>query len=83
MNHSCEPNCRQLIVSYNNADPKIYDLAFFAIRDIPPNTELTFDYAGIETMGDSAEVVPEEGSPRCRCGARNCRKYLWVRRVEE
>lgn len=44
MNHSCNPNCKMFAVSHNHADTRIYDLAFFALRDIPPNTELTFDY---------------------------------------
>ncbi|KAI9881044.1 MAG: hypothetical protein M1830_008926 [Pleopsidium flavum] len=77
MNHSCEPNCRQFTVSYNNGDPKVYDLAFFAIHDIPANTELTFDYLGIEVTEDTKNRKPEKGTPRCLCGAENCRKYLW------
>lgn len=44
MNHSCNPNCKMFSVSSNHADTRIYDLAFFALRDLEPNTELTFDY---------------------------------------
>ena len=80
MNHSCEPNCRQFTVSYNNGDPKVYDLAFFAKHDIPANTELTFDYKDKEEEeeGEGAEGrKPTEGASLCLCGAKKCRKYLW------
>ncbi|KAJ9322462.1 hypothetical protein DTO027B5_50 [Paecilomyces variotii] len=44
MNHSCNPNCKMFPVSRHHGDERLYDLAFFALRDIPPMTELTFDY---------------------------------------
>lgn len=44
INHSCDPNVRQFTVQYNKFDEKIYELAFFALHDIPAMTELTFDY---------------------------------------
>ena len=44
MNHSCEPNCRLFTVSYNHADTNLYELAFFALREIKTGEELTFDY---------------------------------------
>ncbi|EKG19360.1 hypothetical protein MPH_03223 [Macrophomina phaseolina MS6] len=84
MNHSCEPNCRQYVVSYNRHDPKVYEIAFFAIRDIAPNEELTFDYLDKDEEEDPAEVKPdarnEDGVKpvKCLCGARKCRKYLWL-----
>ncbi len=91
MNHSCEPNCRQFTVSYNHSDNMVYDLAFFAIREIPAGTELTFDYLdkdaeddeddedddevkATDRKGDKGEVKPTE----CLCGAKNCRKWLWM-----
>lgn len=69
MNHSCEPNCRQFAVAYNNGDPKVYDLAFFAIHDIPAYTELTFDYldAEDEEAGDDKDDDDDDdddGGPR-------------------
>ncbi|KAF2002936.1 SET domain-containing protein [Amniculicola lignicola CBS 123094] len=82
MNHSCDPNCRQYTVSYNKNDPRIYDLAFFACRDIEAGEELTFDYLDKEeedeeknneaTEDPSADAVP------CLCGSDNCRKWLWT-----
>lgn len=82
MNHSCDPNCGQYVVSFNKYDRKIYELAIFATEDIPANEELTFDYldADADTMdpfeGKTAEQW-DQATP-CRCGTPNCRKWLWV-----
>ncbi|KAL4755041.1 hypothetical protein BDW72DRAFT_200396 [Aspergillus terricola var. indicus] len=51
INHSCNPNCRMFAVSRTHGDDYLYDLAFFALRDIKPGTELTFDYnPGMERL---------------------------------
>lgn len=74
INHSCEPNCRQFSVFFNKGNPYIYEIAFFATRDIPKGTELTFDYF------DEDSHEPNEFDPelmRCLCGAKNCRGTLW------
>ncbi|KAL5415397.1 hypothetical protein PMIN06_000330 [Paraphaeosphaeria minitans] len=76
MNHSCAPNCRQYTVSYNKHDNRIYDLAFFAIRDITAGEELTFDYLDKEEAPEGEEEAPEGAVP-CLCGAEKCRKWLW------
>lgn len=41
-------------VSRNHGDNRLYDLAFFSLRDIEPMTELTFDYnpASVESIED-------------------------------
>lgn len=81
MNHSCQPNCRQFTVSWNHADAYVYDIALFAIHDIPANTELTFDYLDNEEVAPADDkAVDEEGKEkvRCLCGARNCKKWLWM-----
>ncbi|KAK0933845.1 hypothetical protein LTR29_014586 [Friedmanniomyces endolithicus] len=86
INHSCEPNCQQYTVSYNKHDLRIYDLAFFAVEDIPPRTELTFDYmdqdeAELEDVMRKREAKAADPAyrdkQRCNCGARKCRWYLW------
>lgn len=76
MNHSCDPNCRMYVVSYNKNDPRVYDLAFFAHRDIPAGEELTFHYLD----SDDVEAVeePGEGTVPCLCGTAKCRKWLWT-----
>ncbi|KAJ4296484.1 hypothetical protein N0V90_006529 [Kalmusia sp. IMI 367209] len=79
MNHSCNPNCRQYTVSYNKHDMRVYDIAFFAVRDIPAGEELTFDYLDKEE-GDDEENHPKnqpENAVPCLCGASKCRKWLW------
>ena len=87
INHCCEPNCRQYTVSYNKHDLRIYDLAFFAIENIPAGTELTFDYMDKDEEEEEDVVRKREEAARdpenldkkpCNCGARKCRGYLWV-----
>lgn len=78
MNHSCEPNCRQYTVSYNKHDFRIYDIAFFACRDIPAGEELTFDYLDKEEDDeDEIQEVSPDAIP-CLCGTRKCRRWLWT-----
>ncbi|KAI9036419.1 histone-lysine N-methyltransferase Clr4 [Aspergillus affinis] len=75
MNHSCNPNCRLLPATRNNADQRLYDLAFFSLKEIPPMTELTFDY---NPDAESVDVVSEDSQAKlCLCGEPNCRKQLW------
>ncbi|KAF2637110.1 SET domain-containing protein [Massarina eburnea CBS 473.64] len=76
MNHCCEPNCRQYTVSYNKHDPRVYDIAFFACRDIPAGEELTFDYLDKEE-GEEIDDPGQDAIP-CLCGAAKCRKWLWT-----
>ncbi|KAG9518178.1 SET domain-containing protein, partial [Aureobasidium melanogenum] len=82
INHSCDPNCRLFTVSYNRFDRRIYDLAFFALENIPAGTELTFDYMDPEEgeAGQAANEDMEEGGVAvdCLCGASNCRGKLWM-----
>jgi len=87
INHSCEPNCRQFTVSYNKHDLRVYDLAFFALEDIPAGRELTFDYVDPNEEEEDEIVRKREEAAndpnnidkiRCNCGAARCRGYLWV-----
>jgi len=87
INHSCEPNCRQFTVSYNKHDLRVYDLAFFALEDIPAGRELTFDYVDPNEEEEDEIVRKREEAAndpsnidkiRCNCGATKCRGYLWV-----
>ncbi|PYI12511.1 histone-lysine n-methyltransferase, suv9 [Aspergillus sclerotiicarbonarius CBS 121057] len=73
MNHSCNPNCRMFPVSRNHADEYLYDLAFFALKDVPPMTELTFDY----NPGWEAVKKVDPNAVQCLCGESNCRGQLW------
>ncbi|KAL2006134.1 hypothetical protein VTN00DRAFT_9788 [Thermoascus crustaceus] len=72
MNHSCNPNCKMFPVSRHHGDERLYDLAFFSLREIPPMTELTFDY----NPGWEPRKI-EPNAVKCLCGERNCRGQLW------
>eukprot|EP01052_Picozoa_sp_SAG31_P031014 SAG31_NODE_3240_length_4506_cov_2.792830_2_plen_133_part_00 len=43
LNHCCEPNLAIQNVLIGHSDLRLPRIAFFAARDIPPKTELTFD----------------------------------------
>lgn len=75
INHSCDPNCAVYTVQFDKNNNFIYSLAFFATEDIPKDTELTFDY--VNSNGNQEEDEIDEDSIPCRCGAKNCRKWLW------
>ena len=60
MNHSCEPNCRLFTVSFNHADSHLYELAFFAVRDIAKGEELTFDYLDQDVVDNADDAGEEE-----------------------
>jgi histone-lysine N-methyltransferase SUV39H len=79
INHSCDPNMRIFARVGDHADMHIHDLALFAIRDIPPDTELTFDYQNGQEGLDHDAQDPELKShmTRCLCGTKKCRGYLW------
>jgi histone-lysine N-methyltransferase SUV39H len=75
MNHSCNPNCKMFSVSQHHADQKIFNMAFFALCDIAPLTELTFDYYPNWKNNGPKEIDPD--AVKCLCGERNCRGQLW------
>ncbi|KAF2171388.1 hypothetical protein M409DRAFT_50834 [Zasmidium cellare ATCC 36951] len=86
INHSCEPNCKQYVVSFNKNDFKLYNLAFFAYENIRAGTELTFDYFDLDEVEEDeairrreeAEKDPEnKDKVRCNCGTVKCRGFLW------
>jgi [histone H3]-lysine9 N-trimethyltransferase SUV39H len=76
INHSCSPNLRQFSVCYHHRDLKVFNVCFFAVKDLAPDTELTFDYRDDQ---ETEEQDEEEGTAEfeCRCGARKCRGKLW------
>ncbi|KAF2722771.1 SET domain-containing protein [Polychaeton citri CBS 116435] len=87
MNHSCEPNCRQYTVSLNKNDIWVYNVAFFAYRDIAMGEELTFDYLDqdeqeedeVLRMRQEEALDPNNNEKKsCNCGASKCRGYLWT-----
>lgn len=76
INHSCEPNCRLFTVSYNHADKNLYELAFFAIHDIPTGTELTFNYLDQEmSEPDLSDETTRPGHFTVEQAAKHEREY--------
>ncbi|KAJ1779671.1 hypothetical protein LPJ77_001183 [Coemansia sp. RSA 2523] len=75
-NHSCDPNMVIRDVYIGHMDPRLHELAFFAVRDIEPNVELTFDYDP-SRVGTNAPSAAETSTFTCFCKAPNCRKYIF------
>ena len=69
INHSCEPNC---ITQKWNVLGEI-SVGIFALRDIHPGEELTFDYQF---------DVYKTPLCKCLCGTRNCKGYLGLMQPE-
>ncbi|OGH13629.1 MAG: hypothetical protein A3H50_03110 [Candidatus Levybacteria bacterium RIFCSPLOWO2_02_FULL_37_10] len=61
INHSCNPNAGMRGQS-----------ELFAIRDINPNEEITYDYS--TTVG--THIPSEIWHMKCNCGEKNCRKVI-------
>lgn len=64
VNHSCSPNCEIQKWSVNG----LFRMALFAMRDIEPGEELTYDY-------NFSLFNPAEGQP-CRCDSAQCRGVI-------
>ncbi|KAF8723505.1 hypothetical protein HU200_021452 [Digitaria exilis] len=73
MNHSCSPNVFWQPVLYNHGDEGYPHIAFFAIKHIPPMTELTYDYGqsqGNKLLGSNSGC---RKAKNCLCWSRKCR----------
>lgn len=65
INHSCEPNCITEIWNVKNH----LRIGAFATTDLPPDTELSFDY-----RWERSNKPPT----KCHCGTATCRGFLEV-----
>lgn len=79
INHSCEPNAGVWTVWINCLDPDLPTIAFFALSDIAPGEEITFDYLNQHNkddgkLNDGTELME---AMSCKCGSENCRKFLF------
>lgn len=67
VNHSCSPNChkQRVFADHHTRLPRV---ALFALRDIAPLEEISYDYGYLDVPG---KTLP------CHCGARNCKMKLY------
>ncbi|KAI5638335.1 SET domain-containing protein [Phthorimaea operculella] len=70
MNHCCEPNCETQKWTVLG-DVRV---GLFALRDIPANTEVTFNY-NLECTGIEKK--------QCMCGAKRCAGYIGAKPKQE
>lgn len=70
-NHSCSPNLFWQSILYDHHDTQFPHIMFFAVENIPPLTELTYDYCG---HGENKGAGKSKG---CLCGASDCRGKFW------
>lgn len=77
INHSCNPNSMVIPVRIDSIIPR---LAVFALFNIEPGEEITYDYGGSQcNVSDnlvSSDCNLENKKTLCLCGSNNCRKYL-------
>lgn len=64
VNHSCQPNCEMQKWSVNG----LLRMCLFALIDIPPGEELTYDYNFSLFNPDESQV--------CKCKSKNCRGVI-------
>jgi len=69
INHSCDPNAT-IELWIVNRFPR---MGFFAIKDIQPGEEITFDY-----MFQRAD----KNAQKCLCGSANCRGYIRAKNIQ-
>ncbi|KAJ3703088.1 hypothetical protein LUZ61_006793 [Rhynchospora tenuis] len=74
MNHSCNPNVFWQPVLFDHGDADHPHIMFFAMKHIPPMTELTFDYGNISADGYCG--VGASKPKRCLCGSANCQGFF-------
>lgn len=66
MNHSCSPNVFWQPVLYDHGDEGYPHIMFFAMKHIPPMTELTYDYGTSDGAGCRRTRKCLCKSPKCR-----------------
>ncbi|OQV00057.1 SET domain-containing protein [Cladophialophora immunda] len=74
VNHSCNPNTLCVTVQTHRKDKRVYDLAFFATKDIKAGEEICVSY---KNDGSSDVEQISEDLVKCQCGEDNCRGILW------
>ncbi|KAJ7548913.1 hypothetical protein O6H91_07G032600 [Diphasiastrum complanatum] len=70
INHSCSPNLFVQCVLFHHDDLSIPHIMLFAMENIPPLTELTYDYG--YTVGQVMDLDGNVKVKICHCGEKNC-----------
>ncbi|KAK1629151.1 hypothetical protein QYE76_003466 [Lolium multiflorum] len=74
INHSCSPNLLWQAVQYDHGDDNYPHIMFFAMKHIPPMTELTYDYGVRGAPPGFKGKFPQACKLRtCLCGSTKCR----------
>ncbi|XXG50723.1 hypothetical protein AAC387_Pa02g4668 [Persea americana] len=79
MNHSCSPNVFWQPVIYDHDDECYPHIMFYAMKHIPPMTELTYDYGLRGNESCKEEMSSYNGHHRrkkCLCGSEKCRGFF-------
>lgn len=71
VNHSCEPNCEMQKWTVNG----LYRVGLFALRDIQPGEELSYDY--------NFQSYDTSNQQPCMCASVNCRGFIGGRKKLE
>jgi len=71
INHSCEPNCEAVTERRR--------IWIYALRDIGPREELTYDY---HLIGDDDQNTRVRAYA-CRCGAPSCRGTMYAEQAKQ
>ncbi|KAG2321945.1 hypothetical protein Bca52824_015158 [Brassica carinata] len=74
MNHSCSPNVMWQPIEFEDSRQPCVRIAFFAMKHIPPLTELRFDYGmscKTEEVGEDGKTI-FKGKKICHCGSFKC-----------
>ncbi|KAE8655276.1 hypothetical protein F3Y22_tig00117034pilonHSYRG01837 [Hibiscus syriacus] len=75
INHSCSPNLYPQNVLYDHGNKRMPHIMFFAMEDIPPLEELTYDYNyeinGVCDTKGNIKVKP------CYCGSDECNGRMY------
>ncbi|KAL1198797.1 Histone-lysine N-methyltransferase, H3 lysine-9 specific SUVH8 [Cardamine amara subsp. amara] len=73
LNHSCSPNVFWQPTKCGINSESHVRIGFFAMKHIPPLTELTYDYgvSSVEKIGEDERLF--KGKKNCLCGSMKCR----------
>ncbi|KAL6524125.1 hypothetical protein OROMI_031220 [Orobanche minor] len=75
VNHSCSPNLYAQNVIYDHDDMRMPHIMLFAMENIPPLQELTYDYNySVDQIRDSRGNIKVK---KCYCGTADCTGRLY------